>query len=221
MSAESRFSAVTRRAFVGGATAAAVLGLAACTDDRSALATGSSPATAQSQQSRGAGSATAGPASTGSAGSTSPAATAAVTVAFTYAATGQSGGGKGGGPARNPYIAVWVEDAAGTLVRTISLWHLQGRDNWLNELRRWYQVSGGKDTGSSATRAAGSYQVAWDLTNLSGARVSPGRLYVCVEASREHGPYSLAREQVDLARPGATKLADAGELSGITVTVAG
>ncbi len=147
---------------------------------------------------------------------------AAVTVAFTYQATAASGGGgKGGGPARNPYIAVWVEDAAGKLVKTLSLWHLQGRDNWLNELKRWYQVSGGKDTGSSATRAAGTYQVAWDLTDLNGAKVSPGSFYLCVEAAREHGPYSLVRQQVSLAKAGATPLPDSGELTGVTVTVAG
>ncbi len=220
MTLTSRFASVSRRAFMGGATAAAVLGLAACTDDRTALAGSATTTAAAKPGGATTAAATGGAASTGAA----PAGNAgAVTIAFTYKATAEAGaGGRGGpGPARNPYIAVWIEDSSGKLVKTVSLWHLQGRDNWLNELKRWYQVSGGKDTGSSATRAAGSYTVAWDLTDLSGAKVSPGTYYVCVEAAREHGPYSLVRGQVSVAAPASTPLADQGELTGVSVTVAG
>lgn len=215
MHATSRFSLVSRRAVLAGAGAGAVLGLAGCTDDRATLGSGAG----------GLPSAAAPPASsTPPTGASMPGAPggAPVTIAFTYKATADSGpAGRGGGPVRNPYVAVWVEDGAGTLVKTVALWHLQGRDNWLNELRRWYQVSGGKDTGSSATRSAGSYQVAWDRTDLQGAKTSLTSAYVCLESAREHGPYSLVRQRVDLGTAATVTLADQGELVGITVKVAG
>lgn len=140
-----------------------------------------------------------------------------MTIAFTYSA--DAGGGFGGGMVRNPYIAVWVEDSAGALVKTVSLWHLQnGQDRWLSELSQWYQAAGGVETNSSATRAAGSYTVVWDLTDLNGAAVKDGTYTVCIEALREHGSHSLASGDVVVKGKAATAtLADNAELSAITV----
>jgi hypothetical protein len=111
-----------------------------------------------------------------------------MTIGFTYSADSSGGGGgPGGGMVRNPYIAVWVEDSSGALVKTVSLWHLQnGRDRWLSELSQWYQAAGGVETNSSATRAAGSYTVVWDLTDLNGAAVKDGTYTVCIEIGRAH-----------------------------------
>lgn len=141
-------------------------------------------------------------------------------IGFTYAADSTSGGGgPGGGMVRNPYIAVWIENSAGALVKTVSLWHLQnGQDRWLSELAQWYQASGGVETNSSATRAPGSYTVAWDLTDASGAAVKDGTYTVCIEALREHGSYSLATGDVAVkGKAVSTTLADNVELSAITV----
>ncbi|HEY3410490.1 MAG TPA: DUF2271 domain-containing protein [Propionicimonas sp.] len=135
---------------------------------------------------------------------------------------GPGGGGRGGpgGMVRNPYIAVWMEDSAGKLVRTISLWHLQnGQDRWLSELHRWYAASGGVDTTSSATRAAGSYNLAWDLADLEGKRVANGTYTLCVEATREHGPYSLVTGTVEVTgKPIRQQLPGNGELSAVAIT---
>jgi len=139
-------------------------------------------------------------------------------IAFTYAASG--------GRVRNPYVAVWVEDEAGELVDTVALWFKQSQKGlrWLSDLRRWYSVDGSSatvDTVSSATRTPGSYQVAWDVTDLDGNQVPAGQYYVCIEAAREHGPYSLIREAITLAEGmAATDLADDGELSAASVALA-
>ena len=154
-----------------------------------------------------------------------PTATAAPTVAvngdlvvaFTYT---QAAGGKN----ERPYIAVWVEDTAGNLVQTVSLWYEQGRrgERWLDHLTRWYAADTaqtGADTISSATREAGSYTVAWDGT-VGGVAATPGDYAVCIEAAREDGPYSLICAPITLTGSLAeTALADDGELSGVSVRI--
>lgn len=144
-------------------------------------------------------------------------------ISFTYT---QGIGGKN----ERPYIAVWIEDAAGELVHTVSLWYEQGRRGarWLDHLTRWWEgdqfriSGGGADTAatiSSATRDAGSYAVVWD-GNLNGVPAPPTDYFVCIEAAREEGPYSLIREPLTLTGflP-ATRLPDSGELSSAQVRV--
>jgi hypothetical protein len=187
-----------------GMSAAALLGLVGCaTTDSQVLP--SSDTTSSSSEPTTAASAAAGTA----------------VIGFTYTASSSSSqGGQGGGMVRNPYIAVWVEDAAGTLVKTVSLWHLQnGQDRWLSELYKWYEASGGTETNSSATRAPGSYTVAWDLTDAAGQAVKAGTYTVCVEALREHGPYSLVTGEIAIKGKAASqKLDDNSELSAATVS---
>lgn len=113
-------------------------------------------------------------------------------VAFTVAT-------KATGRVKRPYVAVWIEDEAGSTVRNLTVWVQQSRMNprWLSELRRWYR--GNADlltTVSSATRNPGTYAVAWDGKTDKGALAAQGTYYVCVEAAREHGPYSLVREKI-------------------------
>ncbi len=211
MTTQSRYSRVSRRAVLQGLSATALLGLAGCgTNDAEMLA----PSAAASSTEASAGSA---PTVSSDAGH--------LVVGFTYTAdasagSGEGGGrGPGGGMVRNPYIAVWVEDADGNLVKTVSLWHLQnGQDRWLSELHRWYAASGGVDTNSGATRAAGSYTVAWDLTDSTGKAVADGTYVLCVEATREHGPYSLVTGRLSLTGSSLTQELDAnGELSTVSV----
>ena len=194
----SRFSAVSRRAFLGGASAVTVLGLAACGDD-SALSPSSSTGSATSSSTSSATSsdaATSSSTSTESSSATGDAATGSLEVSFTISGS-SSGGGPGG--ARNPYVAVWVEDADGALVQTLALWHLSGgNDRWLADLRAWYEASGGTETNSGATRADGSYTVGWDLTDSSGATVTAGEYTLSIEGAREHGSYELVQQSVTI-----------------------
>lgn len=152
-----------------------------------------------------------------------PAVSGEMVVSFTYT---QAAGGKN----ERPYVAVWIEDAAGGLAATVALWYQLDRrgDRWLDHLSRWFSADldriavGGIDdvaTVSSATRAAGSYAVVWDGT-VAGAPAVSGDYFVCVEAVREEGPYSLIREPVTLAGSlPEMALPDNGELSIASVRI--
>ncbi len=137
-----------------------------------------------------------------------------------------------GGKIESPYVAVWIEDEQGFLVETVALFYQQERrgNRWLDHLDRWFTVdaqriaAGGADTTatiSSATRPPGAYAVAWD--GLSSGEVVPaGRYFICIEAVREEGPYSLIREPFDLVGSLAeTALPDTGELSSASVRING
>lgn len=166
---------------------------------------------------------TAAPAVSTASGATFPAG-GQLTVGFTYAAASA-----GGPPARNPYIAVWIENADGDLVKTISLWMKPGKDRYLDHLTRWYdaevalQSAGGDDqldTITGATKVAGAYTVAWDGVGVDGGPVAQGDYFVCIEAAREHGPYELIREAFTLGSEAFDQaLADNGELSAASVAL--
>lgn len=156
---------------------------------------------------------TAAPETTTAQASTAVQATEMV-VDFTYAASG--------GRARNPYIAVWVEDTQGNLVDTISLWMLQSQKGtrWMRDLSSWYSASGGNATTSGATRSAGSYSVIWDGTDSNGQPVTPGEYVLFVESAREHGPHSITSAPFSVGASGfSISLPDAGELSGLSATL--
>ena len=146
-------------------------------------------------------------------------------VSFSYVASATGGpGGKGGpGGVKNPYVAVWIEDAAAKAVRTLFLSFERGKgDKWLPELKRWYrdnearQGVGGTDliaAVSSATRVPGTMSVAWNGKSDAGQAVPAGNYFFCIEGSREHGPYSVIREELQLAgTPFEKTLTDNGEL---------
>ncbi len=145
-----------------------------------------------------------------------------VAISYTFAST------ESGGRFRNPYTAVWIEDASANVVRTVDLSVQLGKGlRWLNELRRWYsgdaaRISHGGaeqvETLSSATRVAGTYDVVWDGTDDNGAVVSQGAYVVCVEASREKGPYGLVRQPLTIESTPFTKtFAGNGELTAVVV----
>jgi hypothetical protein len=134
---------------------------------------------------------------------------AVLQVSFTFAAEQSQGG-----PARNPYIAVWIETPTEDMVATIALWHLQQNERWLGELKRWYALAEGQgESVSSATRVPGEYTLEWDCTDAAGTPIAAGEYFVCIEAAREHGPYELIREPLTLADTAAEETFDpSGEL---------
>lgn len=242
----SRFELVTRRAFLERAAlvGAAAGFLAACgANDDAKVFAGATSTAAESAASTAAAatSAAAQPSTTAAArpaGSTAAAAETTVPIpagdplpagaelqiAFTFAAASA-----GGRPARNPYIAVWIEDANGRMVQTVSLWLQSGKgEKWWRDLTRWYKLDtaraagGGPSTAETvtgATRTAGDYTVAWDGNDYAGARVGQGTYYVCIEAAREHGPYQLIREKLALGTaPVQQALTAKGELTAATVS---
>ncbi len=152
-------------------------------------------------------------------------ASAVMEIGFSYS---QAAGGKN----ESPYLAVWIEDADGELVDTVALWYDQGREGpkWLKDLRRWNVVdedrirAGGSDVVdvvSSATRLPGAYTLAWDGGTIDGGAASAGDYFICIEAVRERGPYSLIRQSVSLnGGPVSLPLDDEGELVAASATVA-
>jgi hypothetical protein len=228
----SRYEEVTRRMFLRRAARAAgalaVLPLiSACGDDSSAFATSTTLAGAPTSAGSTTGGTESTPATTAAPTTTTVAqetsgvgaVTDEIVIAFTYAASS-------GGRVQNPYVAVWVEDSNGELVATVALWFLQTQKGlrWLTDLRRWYSVDGSTtaiDTLSGATRTPGDYKVSWDMTDVDGGEVVAGEYYVCIEAAREHGPYSLIRQAVTLeAGMDPVHLVDDGELTNASVTTA-
>lgn len=232
---ESRYEAVTRRAFLTriASVSAFVLvpGLAACsTSDAEVFSGADGDGAATTLTPTTVGAVTTAPNETTS--TTEPVTTTAaetvgnafpsgaeLIVAFAYTPDASVG------RTLNPYVAVWVEDAEGELVDTMALWFLQSQKGtrWLNELRRWTSVDNSQstvDTISSATRSPGSYAVVWDGTDTNGQPVAAGDYFVCIESAHEHGPYSLIRQPVVLE--GATLAIDLpadGELTNASVTI--
>ncbi len=102
-------------------------------------------------------------------------------------------GGRGGGFGRfrNPYVAIWAEDANGKVVRNIALWASKPR--WLPELHTWWNKNGTAANRVSqmarATRAAGQYNVSWNGLNDAGEPVPAGAYHIWIETNREHGTH--------------------------------
>ncbi len=166
--------------------------------------------------------ATARAGATGAAGAAFDA-TKELAISFSYVAdtTAGGGGGKGGG-IKNPYVVVWIENAAGVPIRSISLNYQAGRgEQYLRDLTRWArtaQASASVATISSATKVPGVYKIVWDGNDDKKAPVAQGDYFVCIEASREHGPYEIVREQISIgADPFVKPLAAKGELQDVTV----
>jgi hypothetical protein len=144
-------------------------------------------------------------------------------VVFTYLPTG-------GGRVLNPYIAVWIEDANGLLLRTIGLSLQQGKGSkWWPDLRRWWRsdsariAAGGTEnvaTIVSATRQPGVHEFTWDGTNEVGQRLGVGNYKLFIEAAREKGPYDLVEHDLKLDNKAmSATLAPSGELQEINVAV--
>lgn len=107
---------------------------------------------------------------------------------------------------RRPFVAVWIEDAKGNTVRTLSVWSQVTRRgyNWVPNLKRWYRSMKKRSdantpeeltkTYSSATRPAGRYSITWDGLDDNGKPVKEGEYTVCIEAAREHGTYQLMKK---------------------------
>jgi hypothetical protein len=128
----------------------------------------------------------------------------------------------GGFRYNRPYIAVWLEDTKGQPVRTLGLWYQTGKGNrWLPDLKRWFQANDGNDlatTISGPTREPGKYKLVWDGKNDKKTLVDQGEYFVCIESAREHGPYELIRERLEVAgTPFNKALTGNDEIKGVSV----
>jgi thiamine biosynthesis lipoprotein ApbE len=100
-------------------------------------------------------------------------------------------GGRGRGP-RRPYVAVWIENTSGRLVRVLAFW--ADKPRYYEELSSFYTIVGRDErrlsTLARATRAAGSYHVVWDGLDEHQSPVPAGSYRVVVETNQEHGTYA-------------------------------
>ncbi len=140
---------------------------------------------------------------------------AELAVSFTFTPTA------GGRRIENPFIAVWVEDTEGNLVRTISLWYEQHEESpeWLAHLTQWTSATNLSidATTSSATRIPGEYTVTWDGVGDDGAIIEDGEYVLFVEAARRGGAYDITSTPISVNGDGfAIDLSDSGELTAVS-----
>jgi FAD:protein FMN transferase len=94
--------------------------------------------------------------------------------------------------ARRPYVAVWIEDSNGRLVRVLAVWG--DRSRYLPELATfWGRV--GRDMNllrsvTRATRPAGHYELVWNGLDDNGRAVPMGSYKISVETNQQHGSYA-------------------------------
>jgi len=91
-----------------------------------------------------------------------------------------------------PYLAAWVEDATGKLVRAIVLWG--SKDKYKPELSSFWIITGGsKDLlykVSKVTRLPGTYKIVWNGLDDNGKPVPKGNYRIVIETNRYHGTYA-------------------------------
>jgi thiamine biosynthesis lipoprotein ApbE len=110
---------------------------------------------------------------------------------------------------RRPYVAVWLEDADGKPVRTLTVWG--NSRQYLKDMTDWWKIA--KDdkellkTVTRATRAPGKYDLTWDGKDDKGNPVPQGTYTVRVEVCREFGQHALQSGKIDCkAEPASLKL---------------
>lgn len=94
-----------------------------------------------------------------------------------------------------PYVAVWIQNARGQIVRTLNVW---GNDErWQRKLSAWWNAPGmGKEEPpmtARATRAPGTYTLAWNGLDDFGRALPAGTYTLCLEVCREAGGHVLDR----------------------------
>jgi hypothetical protein len=129
-----------------------------------------------------------------------------------------------GKPYRRPYVAVWIEDAAGKPVRTVAVWGNSPKH--IKELTTWWAF-GAKDAAlfpavSKATRDGGTYKLSWDGDDDAGKPLPPGVYSVHVEVNREFGAHfkNMTGTIPCKAKPAGVDLPANAEVDGIKIRYA-
>jgi thiamine biosynthesis lipoprotein ApbE len=129
----------------------------------------------------------------------------ALTVKEGQPAGGRGGRGGFGGPfggrggLKRPYVAVWVENAAGKLVRVLAFW--ADKPRYYSELSSFFNATG-RDQNvlysiARATRPPGGYQLLWDGLDDQRKPVPVGSYRIVVETNQEHGTYGKQSGNID------------------------
>lgn len=105
-----------------------------------------------------------------------------------------------------PFVAIWITDQDGKLVRT--LFHLGNRPRrFLDSNYVWWKGFNADGQGAERlaavtrpSRPPGKYSAVWDGKDDAGNPVSQGRYVVNIEMSREHGGHSLQTIPLDIGK---------------------
>jgi len=120
-----------------------------------------------------------------------------------------------------PYVAAWIADTDGKLVRILMLAGDEPR--WMEENYYWFRRFGRKagslvDAMSGPTRRPGRYTLVWDGLDHDGNAAGPGTHILHVEAAREHGEHQHESIELEFGTGAFTKAAEPGaELGRIAV----
>jgi thiamine biosynthesis lipoprotein ApbE len=122
--------------------------------------------------------------------------------------------GGGGKRAKRPYVAVWVENAEGKRVRTVTVWGNQRK--YLPDLRSWWSLAREDAQWAAsitrATRSAGQHRIAWDGMDDHGTPLPPGTYSIVLEVNREHGTYAMQSGKIECGlKPATGTIAAASE----------
>lgn len=127
-----------------------------------------------------------------------------------------------------PYVAVWIENADKTAVKTLAVWYdVKKKDaegeKWLKDMRQWWRRAGRDlkmpvDGVSAATRAPGKHQVVFSAAKIGN--LPAGEYNVVVEAAREVGGVEVVRTpfQWPPKAPATTSAAGSTELGALSLT---
>jgi thiamine biosynthesis lipoprotein ApbE len=101
---------------------------------------------------------------------------------------------------KRPYVAVWVDDASGKLVRGLALWG--NKSKYYGDLSTlWNHLHGNFDQLRSvtrATRAPGKYDLVWDGLDNNNRPVPRGTYRITVETNQEHGSYAKQTGTIEI-----------------------
>jgi hypothetical protein len=102
-----------------------------------------------------------------------------------------------------PYVAVWLEPAAGGTAVQLAVWYDNGKANrkgeeWLKELRQWWRRAGRSsvmpiDGVTGATRITGPHVLSFTSGAAPLGTLAAGEYVLFVEAAREVGGRELVK----------------------------
>jgi thiamine biosynthesis lipoprotein ApbE len=93
---------------------------------------------------------------------------------------------------KRPYVAAWVDDSTGKLVRVLAIWG-DAPKYWQDLATFFNQVHGNVKPFRSVTRAtrpSGKYELEWDGLDNDHQPVPQGTYRITIETNQEHGVYA-------------------------------
>jgi FAD:protein FMN transferase len=93
---------------------------------------------------------------------------------------------------KRPYVAVWVDDASGKLVRVLAIWGSASK--YVRDLSTLWDHTHGNvaqfRSVTRATRSSGRYELVWDGLDDERKPLPLGSYRITVETNQEHGTYA-------------------------------